>query len=135
MTKEGQDDISGPANVISKYDGVVGYVNTFDGDSVVTDGDSVVKGQLLISGVVEDKNDLSNRFVKADGIVMAKTYGRAYQASVPLEYTERVYSGQPEQLCDIGIFAVKIRLKRPSLDQTKLFEEDYEEDRIVLPAT
>lgn len=132
MTKEGQDDISGPANVISKYDGVVEYVNTFDGDSVVTDGDSVVKGQLLISGVVEDKNDLSNRFVKADGIVMAKTY-HELTVSVPLEYTERVYSGQPEQLCDIGIFAVKIRLKRPSLDQTKLYEEDYEEDRIVLP--
>lgn len=54
--------------------------------------------------------------------------------SVPLEYTERVYSGQPEQLCEIGIFAVKIRLKRPSLDQTKLYEEDYEEDRIVLPS-
>ena len=132
MDREGQSDVSGPANVISKYDGVVEYVNTFDGDSVVTDGDSVVKGQLLISGVIEDKNDFSNRFVRADGIVMAKTY-HELTVSVPLEYTERVYSGQTEQTYDIGIFAVKLRLKSPSLDASRLYEEDYEEDRIVLP--
>lgn len=43
-----------PCNVKAKCDGQIVRMEVYDGESVVKNGDAVAKGQLLVSGVVED---------------------------------------------------------------------------------
>ncbi len=61
-----------PCNIIATEDGKIDFVEAYKGTACVSSGDVVVKGQLLISGVVEDLN-YQNSFVDAEGKVYAKT--------------------------------------------------------------
>lgn len=59
-------------NIVANCDGQIERLETFKGTPCVNVGDVVVKGQLLISGVVENLN-AENYFLDADGKVFAKT--------------------------------------------------------------
>ena len=61
-----------PCNIKAVSDGQIERIETYKGTCVVGVGDAVVKGQLLINGVVEDYFG-SNNFVHADGKIFAKT--------------------------------------------------------------
>lgn len=61
-----------PCNIVAICDGQIERLETFKGTPCVNAGDVVVKGQLLISGVVENLNS-ENCFLDADGKVFAKT--------------------------------------------------------------
>ncbi|MBQ6143327.1 MAG: sporulation protein YqfD [Clostridia bacterium] len=61
-----------PCNIIANSDGQIERMETFKGTPCVNVGDVVVKGQLLISGVMENLN-AENYFLDADGKVFAKT--------------------------------------------------------------
>ena len=135
-----QIDSSKPANIVASTDGLIEYVNTFSGASVVSDGDTVVKGQLLISGVVENKNDLSNRYVRADGCVMAKTY-HEISVDIPMTYEKRIYDGSPLKKTALSIFGAEIPLGGGDIDVSAAVESESVKDRlcifgdIVLPVT
>ena len=61
-----------PCNMRALMDGQIERMETYKGTITVNEGDAVVKGQLLISGVVED-NSGGNSFVHADGKIYART--------------------------------------------------------------
>lgn len=138
--KSFQIDSSKPANIIASTDGLIEYVNTFSGASVVSDGDTVVKGQLLISGVVENKNDFSNRYVRADGCVMARTY-HEISVDIPMVYEKRIYDGSPAKRTSVNIFGTEISLGGADIDASASVEAELVKDRlcvfgdIVLPIT
>lgn len=89
-----------PSNVIAEFDGQIERMETYSGTPVVSGGDVVVKGQLLISGINE-KPDGRNEFLCADGKVYARTHRILY---------EKVKTNF-ENSSDSGICINKYRLK------------------------
>jgi similar to stage IV sporulation protein len=63
-----------PCNIIAKSDGVIEVIDAVNGERLVSIGDVVTKGQLLISGAIDSKMDAGVRYVHADGEVLATTW-------------------------------------------------------------
>ena len=117
------DDATGkrPANLVAVRDGQIEYLELYRGNAVVTVGQAVKAGELLVSGLY-DSTTGSIRFTRAAGRVMARTE-RTVEVQIPLSYEEKVYddpilqeielhffnfsqkifknSGNPDVLCDI----------------------------------
>ena len=66
-------DTSKPSNVVAKKDGLIVYTLAYDGWQQVKKGDSVTKGDLLVSGVYESEHAKENMFAHADGVFLAQT--------------------------------------------------------------
>lgn len=81
-----------PGNTIAAKDALVTAVQPWDGEKMVLPGTTVKKGQLLISGVVQD--DFAGvRYLRG----MGKVYGRTWyhlQCRIPLTVEEKVYTGE-----------------------------------------
>lgn len=88
------EDQSGetPANILAAADGQILSIDAFDGVAMVKAGDTVVEGQVLISGIREDQLGV-NHAIHARGRVEARTR-RSFTAEIPLEYTETVETGE-----------------------------------------
>ena len=88
------EDQSGetPANILAAADGQILSIDAFDGVAMVKAGDTVVEGQVLISGIREDQLGV-NHAIHARGQVEARTR-RSFTAEIPLEYTETVETGE-----------------------------------------
>ena len=81
-----------PANILAAADGQILSIDAFDGVAMVKAGDTVVEGQVLISGIREDQLGV-NHAIHARGQVEARTR-RSFTAEIPLEYTETVETGE-----------------------------------------
>lgn len=68
-----------PCNIVASKDGIIHEIVVLEGQPLVKQGDTVKKGQLLVSGVVEDSETMTTRFVHAMAQVVARTWyeGRA----------------------------------------------------------
>ncbi len=64
---------SGYANIIARKDGQIEKLEVYRGSGVTTPGQTVTKGDLIISGVTENKYQV-NLYADADGYVVAKTH-------------------------------------------------------------
>lgn len=72
-----------PSDIVAVKDGVVKSIVVKTGQEQVRPGDTVTKGQLLISGQVKGKNDqVPVRLVHADGTVKARIW---YEKSAPVK--------------------------------------------------
>ncbi len=80
-----------PYNLVSDSDGVVVRVEILNGQSMVRVGDSVHKGQILASGVIENTVNTAFRLRRAEGKVFARCE-KTVDFSVPLKMSERVYT-------------------------------------------
>ena len=89
-----------PCNIVANCDGKIERMETFKGMPCVNVGDVVVKGQLLISGVVEDLNG-GSYFLDSDGKVFAKTVKKI---------TEKVKTNQTI-IKDTGKSVTRLRLE------------------------
>ncbi|MDD5923240.1 MAG: sporulation protein YqfD [Clostridia bacterium] len=77
-------DVQVPCNIKAEKSGQIKRIGTKAGTCECAVGDAVVEGQVLISGIIEDKyGDLS--IVHADGAIIADTEYRL-QTTVPLSY-------------------------------------------------
>lgn len=61
-----------PRNIIASYDGVIKRIEVIEGTKSVEINQAVRKGDLLVSGVVD--NGITTHFVHSDGIVSAQTH-------------------------------------------------------------
>ena len=75
-----------PADIVAAYDGLIERVELYDGQTMVTHGEAVRKGQVLISGLCESGEGVW-RLESASGVVIAKVE-REFCVEVPL--TEEV---------------------------------------------
>lgn len=87
---ESPDD---PYNLVSDSDGVVVRVEAENGIPEVKAGDPVIKGQLVVSGVVQNTVNTAFRLVRAEGRVWARAED-VFVFDIPLEYTEKRYTGE-----------------------------------------
>ncbi|MBQ8545842.1 MAG: sporulation protein YqfD [Clostridia bacterium] len=90
--KEDNKDKSQYTNVISKYDGYISSVNVINGEKVVSAGNIVKKGDLLISGVINSQSE-GVRFVHAEGDVRAYV-NKEILIEIPLVSNEKQYTGK-----------------------------------------
>jgi similar to stage IV sporulation protein len=84
-------DESIPAEIIAAEAGVVVKIAALSGNAVVKAGDTVLKGQTLITGKLADRQG-ETRLVRSLGEVWARTW-YAKTLKIPLEYAEKVYTG------------------------------------------
>lgn len=97
-----------PCNVVASADGYIVRIEAYEGSTKVRVGDSVVKGDLLISGLMESKLE-TTRFVHARGTVIANTT-RVVETEVPLRQESTVYLGQEKKKYALKLFGLRIPL-------------------------
>lgn len=101
-----------PCDVIAEKDGIIKRVIAKEGIEAVGEGDSVRKGQVLISGSIPLKEG-NNRFKKvhAMGTVIARTW---YEEEVPVitKVTERIKTGRVINDHALVLFSWKIDFLR-----------------------
>ena len=96
-------DESTPADVVAAADGIILDIHTSAGRAMFEDGDTVAKGEVLISGDVELRKpegsdyDIGKLVVRAAGEVTARTW-RTLEASIPLTAQVKEHTGREKSL-------------------------------------
>ena len=96
-----------PADLKASWDGIITKINVKSGNCLVHIGDTVKKGDLLVSGVVESAS--GTVFVHSSGVITAATE-RTVTVTVPKKRTYGVSTGKKVKKSVIDIFGVKIPL-------------------------
>ncbi len=96
------------SNIVASEDGQIELIDTYQGRAVVNIGDSVQKGDLLISGVL-DNQTIGLRYKSADGKVFARV-NKKIVVEIPKKYTQKVYTGKSKTLTSVKIFGKSINL-------------------------
>ncbi len=96
------------ANVFADADGIVESVNVFEGQACVKAGDLVRKGQVLISGIIEQK-DGSIRYEYASGEVICRT-AHPIHVEIQTKRETKAYTGRETIKKSIKFFKKTINL-------------------------
>ena len=126
-----------PSNLIAAYDGQIEALQVTGGVCTVKIGDTVKKGTLLVSGVI-DSRAFGYRLVRARGEVFARTT-LTFQTEIPYENTEKVYTGRFFTKKSIKFFSKTIKLfgkdsiSPTSCDKIETERRIYLFDTIKLP--
>lgn len=92
-----------PADVVATADGIIIDIHTAAGEALFEDGDTVRRGEVLISGDVElakpegSTYDMGKLVTHAAGTVRARTW-RTLEAVIPLVAQEKVLTGEETTL-------------------------------------
>lgn len=103
-----------PYNIVAERDGLIVKMEVYAGNALVKEGDTVRKGQLLVSGKIENQRpdlggDFGSKEVHALGRVIARTW---YESSLPvsMEYTQRIKTGNEHKTVYLKFLDEKIKL-------------------------
>ncbi len=101
-------DESLPSEIIAAKTGVVTKIVALNGASLVSVGDTVLKGQTLISGELKDKQERL-RYVRSLGEVWARTW---YEKALltPLKHIEKNYTGRERVKTAVKICNLRLNL-------------------------
>ena len=94
-------------NLVASHDGIVMRADVLEGGSMVSKGDVVFKGQLLVSAFIDRKDKSSLR--GARGSVWAMTQ-REISVYVPLNYIQKKYSGTSKINYVLNISGIELSL-------------------------
>lgn len=102
-----EQEITGPCHMVAKKDGVIEEVLVLEGQANVAKGDTVAKGDVLISGIVfpqpspyiitEEEPNLDPYLVRARGIVKARVWYEGY-GECSLQQKTVVFTGNEKEL-------------------------------------
>lgn len=106
-TKEKAEDNSVPSNLKATADGIITKIDVTSGNCVVKVGDTVAKGELLVSGVIERAD--STRFVHSLGNITAKTE-RVIEVSAYYNRTVSEKTGSVKKRSALSFFGIRIPL-------------------------
>ena len=123
-------DTESPSNMIATADGQIEALRVTGGYATVTLGETVKKGDLLVSGII-DSAALGYRLVRARGEVLARTT-LTYQVEIPYETTEKVYTGKFFSQKSIKFFSKTIKLFRKDSICVSSCDKIESEKRIYL---
>ncbi|MBP1758571.1 MAG: Stage sporulation protein [Firmicutes bacterium] len=106
-----------PTDVIATATGIITHIDVYRGERLCQEGETVVEGQVLISGlvnIVEPKYsqiDLGTYLVHADGQVFARTW-HTLKASMPLTAQTKVYTGEEKTRFAFNILGQRLNFYR-----------------------
>ncbi len=104
-TKEKNDEV--PTNLKAAGDGIIKKIDVKSGNCVVKVGDTVKKGDILVSGIIEGQT--STQFVHSSGAVIAKTE-REITARADFNQTVCTKTGRESSKSVLSFFHIKIPL-------------------------
>ncbi|MBQ8509140.1 MAG: sporulation protein YqfD [Clostridia bacterium] len=96
-----------PYNLVAKEDGIVQSVDIYRGQAMVESGELVRAGDLLASGLEDTARGL--KLVHARGKVAAEVK-RTIKVEIPLETSEKVYTGLEVSEKSLKFFGISIKL-------------------------
>lgn len=126
-----------PADVVAERDGVVLEIGAKQGRKMVKEGDAVLKGEVLISGLVTHKSGdseeiLSQEQVRADGEVWAITE-RTLRRSIPLRTTGKGETEQVKKQYALRVLGRRINFYRNSSISMDNYDKINQEYTLTLP--
>ncbi len=117
-------------NVISKYDAQIYLIKLFNGKTVISNGDVVKKGDLLISGVIDSQSQ-GVRYVHADGIVMGYV-NKPILIKIPLKNKEKVYNNKEYTEKSFKIFSKIINFSSKYRNHNAFYDKIETKERVYL---
>lgn len=107
QTQGAADDRRVPKNIIASADGIVEEITVLDGAPTVEIGQTVTKGDLLISGYIDLEYKI--RATAAQGEVYARTW-EEISAVTPKIYDQKCYTGATKTIryLEIGKYRIKL---------------------------
>ena len=105
--------------MVSQADGIILQVEPLAGEALVAEGDTVAKGEVVISGLVSmpppQYSDLPTRYYQthARGRVWARTW-RTLRGAIPLQAQVKEYTGKERTLWSISFFGFSLDFFRNS---------------------
>lgn len=96
-----------PCNLKAEFDGVITKIDLNSGNSVVKVGDTVKKGDVLVSGIIENAG--GTRFVNSEGTVTAEVT-RKFSLNLKFETKKVMETGKKSNKSVIEVFGIKIPL-------------------------
>lgn len=96
-----------PANLVAAMDGQIELIELYRGNAIVSIGQAVRRGELLVSGLYESQT-VGVRYTRAAGKILARTE-REFLVEIPLSYEEKVY--QEEKYAKIALNFFNFSLK------------------------
>ncbi len=103
-----EEDLSRPANLIATADGQIESVALFRGNCLVTVGQAVKKGDLLVSGLYDTASG-GYRYTRAAGEVFARTE-RTFCVEIPFADTQKVYEDEKYREIVLNFFGFSIKI-------------------------
>jgi len=106
-----------PANVIATSTGIITHMEVFGGQPRYAVGDTVMKGEVLISGLVDIEEaaysnaDLGTSLHRARGKVYARTW-HTLKAKIPLSAQVKDFSGEEESHFALNLFGSRMKFYR-----------------------
>ena len=97
-----------PAHIVAAQSGEVVAVELYRGNVLVSAGQQVSKGEILIAGVY-DSAATGFRFTRASGKVMARTV-HSFRVEIPYEYQKKVYTGEIFEKKSLIFFSFPIKV-------------------------
>ena len=122
--------LSQPSNLVAACDGQIVSVEAYGGKSEVKVGQTVKRGDVLVSGVI-DSEALGYRLVRARGKVLASVTTR-FSVSVPLAATEKTATGNVKTEKKIKIFSKTAELFKKTNISYEKYDTIEETKRISL---
>jgi similar to stage IV sporulation protein len=115
-------DAKVPTNVVAAHTGQIKYMEVYDGESLLGVGDTVMEGDIIVSGITQDKwgNTMLHH---ARARVLAWT-DETIEVSCPLMAEERVYTEQP--MVRRGLLIAEMELPLSLKKPPALYEEETE---------
>ena len=113
-------------DIIAEADGIITHVEAELGDAAVQEGDTVVAGEVLISGTVTMKppkySDLPTRYYQthARGRVWARTW-RTLTATIPIQASSKDYTGEERTVWAVNLAGRRMNLwgkEQPEWEKT-----------------
>jgi len=132
-------DYTTACNLVALYDGYITDIIAKSGRRVVENGDVVKKGDLLVSGI-SSTNFHGNRYIHADGTVMAKTW-RTKSGEYHHTQTNFTRSGKKVKKRSVNFFGFDVNLYIEKEPAFELYEVETQKrqikifDNIYLPLT
>ena len=108
--KEGEKDPIKYANITAKKSGIIESAEIYRGNLVVSAGQYVDAGDLLISGIYDSKIQ-GFRFTRASGRVYARTVEEIL-VEIPLEYEEKCYTGDVNYEKSLNFFGFSLKISK-----------------------
>ena len=124
-----------PYHIVSNVDGVIQSCITRSGICQIKQGDSVEKGQILVSGQIDYFDDAKNvtqtKLVNSDADIYAYVI-LPYSEKFPLKYKKKLYSGRENRAVEFSILGKRLHATG-FYKKFKAFDtiQDYKELRIT----
>ncbi|TDT51098.1 sporulation protein YqfD [Fonticella tunisiensis] len=103
------------SNIIASKDGKITRIIALQGQPKVKEGDIVKKGEILISGIVTDKNNVPLNITYAMGEIKAETWYDCTE-EINLDYKYEIRTGQTKQKIYLIIGGKRVYLKNDRIN-------------------